>query len=124
MKVLVVGSGGREHAICWKLKQSPRVSELYCAPGNAGISKDAVCVPVKAEDIPGMVALIRDANPGIPCAVGFGISTPEQAAKMAAASDGAIVGSAIVRMIGAQGEACVEPVTAYVREMAAAVHAV
>ena len=75
-------------------------------------------------DIPGMVALIRDANPGIPCAVGFGISTPEQAAKMAAASDGAIVGSAIVRMIGAQGEACVEPVTAYVREMAAAVHAV
>ncbi len=75
-------------------------------------------------DIPGMVALIRDANPGIPCAVGFGISTPKQAAKMAAASDGAIVGSAIVRMIGAQGEACVEPVTAYVREMAAAVHAV
>ena len=75
-------------------------------------------------DIPGMVALIREANPSLPCAVGFGISTPEQAAAMAAASDGAIVGSAIVRMIGELGEGCVEPVAAYVREMAAAVHAV
>lgn len=74
-------------------------------------------------DIPGMVALIREANPSIPCAVGFGISTPEQAAAMAGASDGAIVGSAIVRMIGEYGEDAVEPVAAYVREMAAAVHA-
>lgn len=75
-------------------------------------------------DIGGMAALIREANPHIPCAVGFGISTPEQAARMAALSDGAIVGSAIVRMIGEYGEAAVEPVAAYVKEMAAAVHAV
>ena len=75
-------------------------------------------------DIGGMVALIREANPGVPCAVGFGISTPEQAARMAAMSDGAIVGSAIVRMIGEYGEACVEPVAAYVSEMASAVHGV
>ena len=73
-------------------------------------------------DIAGMVELIREANPSIPCAVGFGISTPEQAAHMAAISDGAIVGSAIVRMIGEHGESAVEPVAAYVREMAAAVH--
>ena len=55
MKVLVVGSGGREHAICWKLKQSPKVTELYCAPGNGGISALAQCVDVKATDVDGMV---------------------------------------------------------------------
>ena len=56
MKVLVVGSGGREHAICWALKKSPKVTELYCAPGNGGISEIATCVDVKATDIDGMVA--------------------------------------------------------------------
>ena len=56
MKVLVVGSGGREHAICWALKKSPKVTELYCAPGNGGIGEIAQCVDVKATDIPGMVA--------------------------------------------------------------------
>ncbi len=45
MKVLVLGGGGREHALIWKLKQSPRVSELFCAPGNAGIAQEATCVP-------------------------------------------------------------------------------
>lgn len=74
-------------------------------------------------DIGAMVELIREANPDIPCAVGFGISTPEQAARMAALSDGAIVGSAIVRMIGAGGEDALGPVTDYVRSMAEAVHA-
>jgi len=56
MKVLVVGSGGREHAICWKLKQSPRVTELFCAPGNGGISGIAQCVPIPATAIDEMVA--------------------------------------------------------------------
>ena len=56
MKVLVVGSGGREHAICWARKKSPKVTELYCAPGNGGIGEIAQCVDVKATDIPGMVA--------------------------------------------------------------------
>lgn len=55
MKILVIGSGGREHAIIWKLAQSPKVTKLYCAPGNAGISKLAECVPIKAMDIEGMV---------------------------------------------------------------------
>ncbi|MGN1349914.1 MAG: phosphoribosylamine--glycine ligase [Anaerovoracaceae bacterium] len=54
MKILIVGSGGREHAIAWKLAQSSRVEKLYCAPGNAGIAQVAECVPVKAEDIEGI----------------------------------------------------------------------
>ncbi len=54
MKILVVGSGGREHAIAWKLTQSPDAEKIYCAPGNAGIADVAECVPIKAEDIDGI----------------------------------------------------------------------
>ena len=72
-------------------------------------------------DIGAMVKLVKAAK-DIPCAVGFGISTPEQAKKMAGVSDGAIVGSAIVRMIGQYGKDCVEPVRQYVKEMKAAVN--
>jgi tryptophan synthase alpha chain len=75
-----------------------------------------------ASDTQGMVSLIRAANPQVSCVVGFGMSTPEQAARMARASDGAIAGSDIVRMIGEYGEARVEPVADYVQKMAAAVH--
>lgn len=56
-KVLVVGGGGREHAIVWKLSKSPKVGKLYCAPGNAGIAQLAECYPVEVTDIAGMVAL-------------------------------------------------------------------
>jgi len=56
MKVLVVGGGGREHALVWKLRQSPRVKEIYCAPGNAGISEEATCVPIGAEDVPALLS--------------------------------------------------------------------
>ena len=51
MKILVVGGGGREHAIVWKLAQSPKAEKIYCAPGNAGISQLAECVPIAATDI-------------------------------------------------------------------------
>ncbi|MGB9661461.1 MAG: phosphoribosylamine--glycine ligase [Moorellaceae bacterium] len=62
MKVLVVGSGGREHALVWKIAQSPMVTEVFCAPGNAGIATQAVCVPIPAEDIEGLVDFARKAD--------------------------------------------------------------
>ncbi len=60
MRVLVVGGGGREHAICWKLARSPKVGELFCAPGNAGIAQVATCVDMKATDLDGMVAWAKE----------------------------------------------------------------
>ena len=55
MKVLVIGSGGREHALVWKLAQSPLVEKLYCAPGNEGISKLAECIDIKVDDLKGLL---------------------------------------------------------------------
>jgi len=55
MKVLVVGGGGREHALVWKIAQSPKVTMIYCAPGNAGISEQATVVPIKANDLKGLL---------------------------------------------------------------------
>ncbi len=54
MKILVVGGGGREHAIIWKLKQNKRIDEIHCAPGNGGIAQLATCVPIQATDIDGL----------------------------------------------------------------------
>ncbi len=72
-------------------------------------------------DIGAMVRLVKEANPDIPCAVGFGISTPAQAEKMAAVSDGAIVGSAIVRLCEKYGREAAGPIGEYVRSMKVAV---
>ncbi|KNZ69060.1 phosphoribosylamine/glycine ligase [Thermincola ferriacetica] len=55
MKVLVVGGGGREHALVWKIKQSPKVTKVYCAPGNAGMAQIAECVAISVEDIDGLL---------------------------------------------------------------------
>ncbi len=60
MKVLVVGGGGREHAILWALSKSPKVSQLYCAPGNGGIAALAECVPIKATDVAAMVSWAKE----------------------------------------------------------------
>lgn len=59
MKVLVVGGGGREHALVWKIAQSPRVRKIFCAPGNAGIADLAVCVPIAAEDVDALFAFAK-----------------------------------------------------------------
>lgn len=78
MKILVVGSGGREHALVWKLAQSPRAPQLYCAPGNAGIGALATCVPIKADDIRGLTQFVQDegidltvVGPEVPLALGI-----------------------------------------------------
>ncbi len=60
MKVLLVGSGGREHALAWKIRQSPFLSKLYAAPGNAGIEEVAECAPIQADDLDGLVRFARE----------------------------------------------------------------
>ncbi len=72
MKILVVGGGGREHALCWAIAASPLCTRLTCAPGNAGIAAEAECVPIAAEDIDGLVAFARRE------AIDFVIVGPEQ----------------------------------------------
>jgi phosphoribosylamine--glycine ligase len=65
MKVLVLGSGGREHALVWKLRQSSRISQLYCAPGNGGIAEDAECLPADLKSLQSMVALGERLQPDL-----------------------------------------------------------
>lgn len=89
---------------------------VYCVSslGVTGVRREIT------SDLKSMLSLVREQR-DIPCAVGFGISTPEQARKIAGMADGVIVGSAIVRLVEQYGEACVGPVSAYVREMKRAV---
>ena len=79
MKVLLVGSGGREHALAWKIAQSPMLTKLYAAPGNAGISQHAECVPIASEDIKGLLEFaLREkidltvVGPEVPLVAGIG----------------------------------------------------
>ncbi len=65
MNVLVIGSGGREHALCWKLRQSPRLEKLWCAPGNAGIARDAECVALDIGDHAAVVAFCDEHDVGL-----------------------------------------------------------
>src|ERR1700749_3151423 len=67
MKILVIGSGGREHALVWKLAQSPHATQLWCAPGNAGIAGERVasgalveCINISAEDLPKLLAFAQE----------------------------------------------------------------
>jgi len=62
MRILVVGGGGREHALVWKLAQNPTVDRLFAAPGNAGIAREATCVPLAPDDLPGIVDLVEREN--------------------------------------------------------------
>ncbi len=65
MKVLILGGGGREHALVWKLRQSPRIQQLYCAPGNGGIADDAECLPVDLKNLDAIVDLATRLKPDL-----------------------------------------------------------
>lgn len=65
MKILVIGGGGREHALVWKLKQSPRVEKIWCAPGNGGIAAEAECVAIDAGDVAALAALAEKIKPDL-----------------------------------------------------------
>ena len=65
MKILVIGSGGREHALVWKLAQSPLAEKIYAAPGNPGMAQHAECVDIKAGDIPALLAFAKEKGIGL-----------------------------------------------------------
>src|ERR1700678_880028 len=65
MKILVIGSGGREHALGWKRGQSPRVTKIYCAPGNGGVAEDAECAAVDVKSLDSMIALANRIQPAL-----------------------------------------------------------
>ena len=65
MKVLVIGSGGREHALVWKLRQSPRVSQIFCAPGNGGIAAEATCLSADVKNVDSLLGLARQIRPDL-----------------------------------------------------------
>lgn len=65
VNILVIGSGGREHALCWKISKSPKCKKLYCAPGNGGISEIAELVGIEADDITGLVKFAKEKNIGL-----------------------------------------------------------
>ena len=71
MKVLVVGGGGREHAVIRKLRENPAITEIFALPGNAGMRKEAVCVPIGAKDIPAIVSFARDEK------IDYAVVTPD-----------------------------------------------
>src|SRR6266446_3054659 len=65
MKVLVIGSGGREHALVWKLRQSPRVTKIYCAPGNGGIAEEAKCLAADVKSLDSLTSVASQIQPNL-----------------------------------------------------------
>ena len=104
MKVLIVGGGGREHALAWKIAQSPRVEEVLCAPGNAGIASAARCIDIRAEQVEALVDFAVQEG------IGLTVVGPEVPLTMGCAPSGPTT-CCRLRWKGATGRPCSSRIT-------------
>src|ERR1700730_14017026 len=111
MRVLVVGSGGREHALAWAISASPLVDRVYCAPGNAGIAEEAECVPIAANDAAGLIAFCRKA------AIDFVVVGPE--APLVAGLVDALEGAGIATFGPTKAAAALEGSKGFMKDLCA-----
>ena len=111
MRVLVVGSGGREHALAWAIAASPLADQVYCAPGNAGIAGDAECVPVATSDTAGLIAFCHKA------AIDFVVVGPE--APLVAGLVDALEGAGIAAFGPSQAAAALEGSKGFLKDLCA-----
>src|SRR5882672_5932998 len=111
MRVLIVGSGGREHALAWAIAASPLVDRVYCAPGNAGIAEDAECVPVAANDTAGLIAFCEKA------AIDFVVVGPE--APLVGGLVDALEGAGIAAFGPSKAAAALEGSKAFMKDLCA-----
>ncbi len=109
MKILVVGGGGREHALIQKLREDPRAETVYALPGNGGIGRDAVCAPIAATDIPGILAFAREK------AVDFAVVAPDDSLAMGAVD--ALEAAGIPCFGPRQNAALIESSKAFAKEL-------
>src|ERR1041385_5773512 len=111
MRVLVVGSGGREHALCWAIAASPLCDRLYCAPGNAGIAEDAECIGLTASDTKGIIDFCRHA------AIDFVVVGPE--APLVAGLVDALEGEGIAAFGPSRAAAALEGSKSFMKDLCA-----
>ena len=114
MRVLVIGSGGREHALCWAIAASPLADQLFCAPGNAGIAEEAECIGIAASDTAGIIAFCRHAR------IDFVVIGPE--APLVAGLADALEGEGIAAFGPSAAAAALEGSKSFMKDLCAREH--